>query len=50
MPPTDLRREKGFRLRDCTRGPANAGAKEAFVHPIPKALLEAGALGFVAIA
>lgn len=50
MPPTDLHQEEGFRLWDRARGPANAGAKEAFVHPIPKALLKAGILGFAAIA
>ena len=35
---------------DCARGPANAGAKESLVHPIPKALLKAGTLGSAAIA
>jgi hypothetical protein len=46
----DLLREEGFRLEGSACVSENADATEAFVHPIPKALLKAGTLGFEEIA
>jgi hypothetical protein len=47
---TDQLREEGYRLQCSASGRANADATEAFVHPIPKACLKAGTLGFEEIA
>jgi hypothetical protein len=47
---TDLLQEEGFRLQCRVYGRASADATEGFVHPIPKALLRAGTLGFEEIA